>query len=176
MESVLKIVSPCELCYHCLILTYDELSVHELNMNSKTLSFALIAAGIIGLGYLQYSLMDSQKGTAVTSDHMQHESMMQENIKDGVYEAVGAYQSPGGPEKLGVKVEVKNNTIVTADVTVFETSEKTTTFQNLFKDNYSPLVVGKDIRTLKLDKVAASSLTPKGFNDAVATILKQAQG
>lgn len=143
-------------------------------INTKHVTLAVLAAAIIGISYMQYSNTSS---TRMSSDNETKttEAMLQ-NVQDGTYDAVGAYTSPAGPEKLGVELEIKDNKVVTATVTVFETNEKTKLFQNMFKESFSAQVIGKDIRTLKLDKVAASSLTPKGFNDAVKTILAQAQG
>lgn len=48
-------------------------------------------------------------------------------------------------------------------------------FQDLFAQNYKPLVIGKNIDEVQLGKVSGSSLTPMGFNDALAKIKTQAQ-
>ena len=95
--------------------------------------------------------------------------------KDGVYDVVGEYVSPAGPETIEVKITLKDNVITSADVTAKATAEKSKFMQGLFVSNYKSLVVGKSIQDLKLDKVAGSSLTPKGFNDALEKIKAGAQ-
>jgi hypothetical protein len=49
-------------------------------------------------------------------------------------------------------------------------------FEGMFADSYKPLVVGKSVDSINLDKVSGSSLTPKGFNDALDQIKSQAKG
>lgn len=46
--------------------------------------------------------------------------------------------------------------------------------QQVFSQNFKGMVVGKNINEVTLDKVSGSSLTPKGFNDAVEQIKTQA--
>lgn len=151
-------------------------------MNSKTLGLAIVAFAIIGIAVFQYSSTQKPQGDAVTTQmtatptDQAQPPRVDSMLKDGTYTSTGHYQSPEGEESLGVKLQIKNNTIVTAEVTVVPSNDTTARFQGIFKDAFAPQVVGKDIRTLKLEKVAASSLTPKGFNDAVAQIVKQAQG
>lgn len=145
-------------------------------MNTKNIGLAIVAGAIIVIAGMQFRTSQAPQGKAVMTENTITPTQEQVSLKDGIYESVGKYQSPGGPEQLGVKLEIKNNAVVSADITTFPTKEKTEQFQNIFKESFSGQVIGKDIRTLKLDKVAASSLTPKGFNDAVAQIVKQAQG
>ena len=42
--------------------------------------------------------------------------------------------------------------------------------ETIVSNNVKTLVVGKKITDVKLDKVSGSSLTPKGFNDALEQI------
>ena len=48
-------------------------------------------------------------------------------------------------------------------------------WQQQFASGYESYVVGKSLSTLKLTKVSGSSLTPIGFNAAVADIQTQAK-
>ncbi len=95
---------------------------------------------------------------------------LSQNYKDGSYDVVGDYVSPGGPEQIEVKMTLKDNTI--ADVEVISKAERpqTKNFQGIFIANYKPLVVGKNINEVHLTKVSGSSLTPKGFDDALEKI------
>lgn len=94
-------------------------------------------------------------------------------ISDGTYEATGNYTSPGGPEEIEVEVVVKDGVITEANVTPQATRPNSVKFQNIFKDNFKSQVIGKKITEVKLDKVSGSSLTPKGFNDAIEKIITQ---
>ncbi len=95
--------------------------------------------------------------------------------KDGTYTATGSYQSPGGPDKVGVTVTLKNDIITSASVTPMPGDRESAHYQSLFASGYQAVVVGKDISTLHLDAVSGSSLTPIGFNDAIAQIKAQAK-
>jgi uncharacterized protein with FMN-binding domain len=95
--------------------------------------------------------------------------------KDGTYEVMGNYQSPGGAEQIDVKITLKNSTISDVNVTSEATRPMSKRFQGIFIDNYKTLVIGKSIDDVHLDKVSGSSLTPQGFNDAIDQIKQQAK-
>lgn len=95
--------------------------------------------------------------------------------KDGIYNAVGNYVSPGGAEEIGLKVTLKDDVVVSAEMEVKATRPTSVKMQTAVKENFSPLVIGKKIVEIKLDKVSGSSLTPKGFNDAIEKIKTQAK-
>lgn len=95
--------------------------------------------------------------------------------KDGTYTAMGSYNSPGGAETIKITLTLKDGIVTDA---ISETQAKggnSKTFQNVFTQNFKTQVVGVNINTLKLTKVSGSSLTPKGFNDAVEQIKTQAK-
>ena len=95
--------------------------------------------------------------------------------KDGVYSSDGEYLTPGGSEKVAVKITLKNDVIVDAQVEAEAIRPTAVRYQDIFIKNYKQLVVGKKISELQLNKVSGSSLTPKGFNDALAKIKVQAK-
>lgn len=95
--------------------------------------------------------------------------------KDGTYTAVGNYTSPGGAEQLGVTLTISGGVITSSEIEVKATRPISKTRQTDFKDNYKPQVEGKNIDEIVLTKVSGSSLSPKGFNDAVEQIKQQAQ-
>ena len=95
--------------------------------------------------------------------------------KDGVYTVDGQYVSPGGQEEIGVSLTLKDGMITDAVVTPKATRPISVKMQGVFSENYKPLVVGKSIDEVTLDVVSGSSLTPKGFNDAVTKIKEQAK-
>lgn len=93
--------------------------------------------------------------------------------KDNTFTTIGMYTSPAGEEEIGVTLEVNNGIVTDATVEVKATNPFSQKWQTVFQSNFKDLVVGKDIATLKLDAVSGSSLTPKGFNDAVEKIKAQ---
>ena len=95
--------------------------------------------------------------------------------KDGTYAATGMYTSPAGKEEVGVSLTLKDNVITDVTFTPKATNEVSIKLQGMFASGFKELVVGKDINTVKLDKVSGSSLTPKGFNDALDKIRLEAQ-
>lgn len=95
--------------------------------------------------------------------------------KDGTYSATGKYTSPAGPEELGVTVTLKNNIVTDANVETKATAKRSMQMQQMFADNYKQFVVGKNINELNLGKISGSSLTPEGFNNALAQIKAQAK-
>ncbi len=95
-------------------------------------------------------------------------------FKDGVYSTTGNYMAPSGPETIDVTLTVKDN--VVADATVVSTTANpgSKKFQGMFIAGYKESVIGKKLATLSLSKTSGSSLTPKGFNDALNEIRTQA--
>jgi Tfp pilus assembly protein PilV len=103
------------------------------------------------------------------------EAMTASNYKDGTYTAVGHYTSPGGAEELGVTLTIAKGVVTDSTVEVKGTRPMTKAKQTEFSQNYKPQVEGKNIDEINLTKVAGSSLSPKGFNDAVEQIKSEAK-
>lgn len=144
-------------------------------MSTKTtglLALALIV--IVGFGIFTFS--GKEKKEMKPSPSTEPKNVMQQvSYKDGVYAQVGNYTSPGGPEEIDVKLTLKNGVIVESEVTPKATRPFSVKWQGVFAENYKALVVGKNIKELNLGKVSGSSLTPKGFNDAVEKIKSQSK-
>lgn len=94
--------------------------------------------------------------------------------KDGTYSVTSSYGSPAGPEDLGVSLTIKNDVVVDANITNKAGDRTSVNFQNKFISGYKTQVIGKNIDSIKLGVVSGSSLTPNGFNTAVANIKTQA--
>jgi len=142
-----------------------------------------IAIGVIAIAAL-IAVMTGEKKTsdegvvdttAATDTTTTGTDVSPSSYKDGTYSATGSYMSPGGRDELFVTLAIKNNIVTTVTATAKPGDETSAYYEDIFVKNFKPFVVGKDIATLKLDKVSGSSLTPKGFNDAVSQIKKQAQ-
>lgn len=94
--------------------------------------------------------------------------------KDGTYTATGEYSSPAGKEEIGVTLTLVDDVITDVSVTPMATVPISVRLQADFAANYKTLVVGKKIDEVNLGKVSGSSLTPVGFNDAIAKIKLEA--
>ncbi len=95
--------------------------------------------------------------------------------KDGTYTAMASYRTPERNEDLTVTLTLKNGVVVDSKVTAQAKDPSSKLYQSEFIQNYKQFVTGKNIDTLSLTRVAGSSLTPNGFNAAVAQIKIQAQ-
>lgn len=95
--------------------------------------------------------------------------------KNGSYTVTGKYISPAGPETIKVTLTLTDGVVTASTVVAQADIQGSQEFQEKFINNYKQYVVGKKIDTLQLGKVAGSSLTPKGFNDAVEQIKAQAK-
>ncbi|MBF4633657.1 hypothetical protein ITJ38_04480 [Agreia pratensis] len=90
--------------------------------------------------------------------------------KDGEYKAEGEYTSPGGKETVGVSLTLAGDKVTAVTVTPESTNPNGKKYQGEFADGIAAEVVGKSLNDLKVSKVAGSSLTSGGFNDAVDKI------
>lgn len=95
--------------------------------------------------------------------------------KVGTYTADGSYVSPGGLEKVTVTLSIKDDVVTDTSFQGTSDVSKSERFMGIFASNYKPLVIGQKLTDLNLTKVSGSSLTPMGFNDAVAKIKAQAK-
>lgn len=95
--------------------------------------------------------------------------------KDGTYTATGSYLSPGGRESVELTVVIKDGVITETALKTQATDREAEDYQELFANHYKELVVGKKINGLSLSRVAGSSLTSNGFNDALQEIRDDAR-
>jgi uncharacterized protein with FMN-binding domain len=94
--------------------------------------------------------------------------------KDGTYSADGNYTSPNGTETVGVQLTLANGTVSGVEITQHPSNPNTRKFQGQFAGGIADQVVGKSLDEIKVSKVAGSSLTSGGFNQAVEAIKTQA--
>lgn len=98
------------------------------------------------------------------------------SYKDGTYKATGDYTSPGGNEEIDVTITISGGKVTDTSVTPLAATRESMEYQDDFVSGYKQLVVGKDLSTLSLSKVSGSSLTSRGFNEALDQIRNQAKG
>lgn len=89
---------------------------------------------------------------------------------DGTYTAIGTYEPHGFPTDIEVVVQLENDSIVASDVTLKSNNPTSIRVTKKFLDNYKPMVIGKPIQRLELGAISGSSLTPKGYNQALRKI------
>lgn len=97
------------------------------------------------------------------------------SFKDGTYTATSRYDTPGGGASIGVSLTLSNGTITDASLTQGAPDREAQEFQDRFESGYKTQVVGKKITEVSLSRIAGSSLTPIGFNNAVSDIENQAK-
>ncbi len=95
--------------------------------------------------------------------------------KDGTYSADGNYVSPNGTETVGVELTLAGGAVSDVRITQHPSNPNTKKFQGEFAGGIKSQIVGKKLDEIKVSKVAGSSLTSGGFNQAVARIKSQAQ-
>ncbi|MDT0167566.1 hypothetical protein [Pseudarthrobacter sp. BRE9] len=95
--------------------------------------------------------------------------------KDGTFSADGNYVSPNGTETVGVQLTLAAGKVTDVQITQHPSNPNTRKFQGQFAGGIAAQVVGKNIDELNVSKVAGSSLTSGGFNQAVDKIKAEAQ-
>ncbi len=137
------------------------------NLSKNTVIGLVIVAMLIGFYYVSAS----PKGTMPAIENF----VSKNEYKDGTYTAEGKYVSPGGDESIDVTLTLKNDIVTESQVESNATRPMSVKYQGFFIEGYKALVIGKNIDEVVLDKVSGSSLTPKGFNDAVEKIKAEAK-
>ncbi|CAN7413842.1 FMN-binding protein [Arthrobacter sp. LjRoot78] len=95
--------------------------------------------------------------------------------KDGTYSADGNYVSPNGTETVGVELTLSGGTVSGVNITQHPSNPNTRKFQGEFAGGIAAQIVGKSLDELNVSKVAGSSLTSGGFNQAVEKIKSEAR-
>ncbi len=131
----------------------------------------IIVVILIGLGIWKFT---DSTNTPVNTPHTTPVADSRK-YKDGTYSATGNYVSPNGPESVNVTLIIKNDIITSATFKGNGTNPTTMKMQALFSAGFSGYVVGKKLDEVSLTTVNGSSLTPKGFTDALSKIKLQAR-
>jgi uncharacterized protein with FMN-binding domain len=93
---------------------------------------------------------------------------------DGTYTAEGTYATPESVETISVTVTLADDVVTAVKVNGTPTERESKEYQSKFIGGISDAVVGKDIDTISVSRVAGSSLTSSGFNQAIEEIKSQA--
>lgn len=93
---------------------------------------------------------------------------------EGTYTADGSYATPESVETITVTVTLEDDVITDVEVTGNPTKRESEQYQSKFIGGISAEVVGKNIDEISVSRVAGSSLTSGGFNEAIQAIKAEA--
>jgi uncharacterized protein with FMN-binding domain len=93
---------------------------------------------------------------------------------DGTYTAEGSYATPESVEQISVTVTLEGDVITAVEVTGDPQKRESEQYQSQFIGGIADVVVGQDIDEIQVSRVAGSSLTSDGFNEAIETIKSEA--
>ena len=93
---------------------------------------------------------------------------------DGTYTADGTYQTPESVETISVTVTLQDDVITDVEVSGDPQRPESEQYQGQFIGGIADVVVGQDIDEISVSRVAGSSLTSGGFNQAIDTIKAEA--
>lgn len=95
---------------------------------------------------------------------------------DGTYTAEGAYRTPETIETVTVTVTLAGDVVTAVEVVGDPQTRESEQHQGEFIGGIADVVVGVAIDELEVSRVAGSSLTSGGFNDAIEAIKAEAAG
>jgi hypothetical protein len=136
-------------------------------IGAATAGVAAISNQNSGTAIVDGNTVPAQSGTA-------NSPSAEQRLKDGTYSSDGIYSTPGGKQSIGLTVTLKDDIIQEVDLEQQATGGDTAIYQAKFASGYKPLVQGKNINDVKLTRVAGSSLTSNGFNEALESIKRDA--
>jgi uncharacterized protein with FMN-binding domain len=93
---------------------------------------------------------------------------------DGTYTADGSYATPESVETISVTVTLEGDVITDVEVTGDPQKRESEQYQGEFIGGIADVVVGQDIDDIQVSRVAGSSLTSGGFNEAIEAIKSEA--
>lgn len=154
--------------------------------DSKRDSIIKIAAGVIVLGIagFAFSKVDNtpevqpivnRNDLSANDSGQAMEDTKETTYRNGTYSATGMYASPAGQEEVVITLVIENDRVASAEFVGRATNPGSIKNQTLFDAGFDQYVIGKEIDSIKLEVVNGSSLTPKGFIDALVKIKAEAQ-
>ena len=113
---------------------------------------------------------DSSATSETTEAAGESAAASESTYADGSYTATGSYQTPESVEELTVTVTLADDIVTAVEVTGNPTKAESKQYQSQFIGGIADVVVGKDIDDLSVSRVAGSSLSSGGFNEAIEQI------
>lgn len=133
------------------------------NVVRASLLASAISAALAGCGSSSESASTPGASTSATSPT---------SFRDGTYSAEGIYGNE--PSSIGVTLTVIDGVVTEVDVQTRATNPTSLELQERFAEAVPEVVVGRPLADLEVDKLAGSSGTPVGFNDALDQIRRTA--
>ena len=93
---------------------------------------------------------------------------------DGTYSAQGSYRTPETVERIEVTLTLVDDVVTDVQVVGDPLAPESKNFQGQFIHGIADVVVGKKLDELQVDRVAGSSLTSGGFDEALVAIKEEA--
>lgn len=140
--------------------------------------FVVIIVGIVGWQVVQG--MNKNDNATLTNTQLevtsgnQNREQARNRHRNGQYVAVGNYQSPAQREEIEITLSVTDGVVTGATFVGKATHPTSKIMQGKFSEGFEKSVMGKNIDELNLTVVNGSSLTPKGFMDALSKIKAEA--
>lgn len=139
---------------------------------------ALVVMAVIGYFFL--GTAPAQQVTENTNTNVNENTTANANVnvssyKNGTFTQKGVYNSPAGSESVTVTVTLENDVITAATFKGDAVNKASINNQGKFAAEFSGVVVGKPVDSIALTVVNGSSLTPKGFMDALSKIKSEAK-
>lgn len=155
----------------------DEKEVKEVsNPDSSSRFLMWLFVALVPAVVIVYAVMNrprSQDQLFVANSNEQN-VITEEKYRDGRYEVIGEYIAPSGPEQINVSVVLNDGVITESEVGALSGHPVSLKLQEAFIGGHNKEVVGKNIDEINLSVVSGSSLTPRGFNDALEKIKAEA--
>lgn len=147
-----------------------------MNRPGKTTIWGMIAGVSVPLLLASFSTTDRPDDSSSSSpsrDDASSTANEDADYENGTYTAKGEYGSL--PSHITVDVTLDDDIITDVNVTPHATNETSLDLQRRFADAVPGEVVGKPIDEVDVGRLAGSSGTPNGFNDAIDQIEDQAR-
>ncbi|MDX2375842.1 hypothetical protein M4I32_03400 [Microbacterium sp. LRZ72] len=93
---------------------------------------------------------------------------------DGTYSATGSYVTPETVETIEVTLTLEGDAVTAVEVVGDPQTAESEQYQSRFIGGISDEVVGRGLDEIDVDRVAGSSLTSGGFDEALASIRAEA--
>ncbi len=93
---------------------------------------------------------------------------------DGTYTGEGSYRTPETVETIEVTLTIADDIVTDVQVSGDPVAPESRNYQGQFIAGISDVVVGRKLDELQVDRVAGSSLTSGGFDQAVVRIKDEA--
>ncbi|WEK60353.1 MAG: FMN-binding protein [Candidatus Microbacterium colombiense] len=133
----------------------------------------LVLAGCSGTADAEDTANTGDTGTSTESSDSGSDAASG-SYTDGTYTADGSYQTPETVEEITVTLTLADGVVTDVEVTGDPQARETEQYQGAFIDGIAAEVEGKSIDDLNVSRVAGSSLTSGGFNQALDSIKEQA--